>query len=117
MLIDEVPCCVEQTLLCVFLSEGHGTGDSIAKVDRCDVVEMHLGREEADHAANVSYHAGCEQAGDVTPPEKVALREGFIDMVGVIISCHATEERHFTLGKSAAEGEGLPNLYGIEGFA
>ena len=110
MLIDGCSRGVKQTLLLVLLREGDGAGDGIADRDRCDIVEMHLCRQKADHAADVGYHAAGEQAGDVAPPEKVALRECFVNMVGVIIAGHTTEERHVTLGKGAAKGEGLPDL-------
>ena len=117
MLIDEPSCRFEQAFLYIFLCEGHGAGDGIAYVDRRDIVEMHLGGEEADHATDVGNHAAGEQAGDVAPPEKVALRERFIDMIGIIIAGNAAEECDIAFGKSATEGEGLADLYGIEGFA
>ena len=117
MLINEAPCYFEQTLLRIFLCEGHGAGDGIADVHGLHIVEVHLRREEADHAADVGYHAAGEQAGDNAPPEKVALRESFIDVIGVVISGNAAEERNIDLGKGAAESERLPDLYSIEGFA
>src|ERR1700686_2657851 len=80
MLINKIPSCFEQTLLRVLFRKGHCAGNSITDVDRFDIMEMHLRREEADHAADVGYHASCEQARDVAPPEKVALRERFIYM-------------------------------------
>jgi len=110
ILIDERACGVEQALLLVLLGKGDGAGDSIADSNRGDIVEMHLRCQEADHAADVGNHAAGEQAGNVTPPEKAALCEGFVNMVGVIISGHAAEERHVALGKGAAKGEGLSDL-------
>lgn len=110
MLIDERTGGMEQALLLVLLGKGCGAGDGIANGDRCHIVEMHLRCQEADHAADVGYHAAGEQPGDVAPPEKVALRERLINMIGVIIPGHATEERHVALGKGAAEGEGLSDL-------
>src|SRR5712691_2747391 len=117
MLIDEAACHFEQTLLLVFLCEGHGAGDGIANVHGLHIVEVHLGREEANHAADVGNHAASEQTGYNAPPEEVALRESFINMIGVVISGNAAEERNIALGKCAPESEGLPDLYGIEGFA
>src|SRR5690348_11709694 len=99
MLINEGTRGVEQTLLLVLLGKRYGTGDGIADRDRRDIVEMHLRRQEADHAPDVSYHAARKQAGDIAPPEKVALRERFIDMVRIIIPGHAAEERYIAFGK------------------
>ena len=117
ILIDRRGCGVEQALLLVLLGKGDGAGDGVANGDRGHIVEMHLGRQEADHAADVGDHAAGEQAGDVAPPEKAALCEGFVDMVRVIVPGHAAEERHIALGEGAAKSEGLSDLKRVEGFA
>src|SRR5579863_1420878 len=117
MLIDEGSRGFEQAFLHVLLYEGRAAGDGIANIAGLDVVEVHLCSQEADHAADVGNHAGGEQAGDDAPPEKAALREGVIDVIGIIVSGDAAEDADITLGKGAPEGEGLPGLYRVESFA
>ena len=99
----------------VLLDKGNGAGDGVTDVDGGGVVEVHFGGEEAEHAADVGDHAGGEQTGDDAPPEKAALGEGVVDVVGVVVAGDAAEVRDIAFGEGAAEDEGLADLDGVEG--
>ena len=76
---------MKQALGLILLRECHRTGNSVANVDRSDIVKVHLRSQKADQAANMGHHATGEQTRDNSTPEPTALSERLIYMVWVII--------------------------------
>src|SRR5579885_3737729 len=114
MLVDEGGGSEHQPFLLILLLNGDGAGDGIADSDGLYIFKMHLRCQEANHAADMRYHAAGEQAGDDAPPEPRTLSKRLVDMIGIIIARHAAEQRDIPLRKCSPERECLPDLHRLK---